>query len=286
MGEPQLENRCLRLDLLHVLIGNAGADHPDPPVAFLDPVERTALGPLRQCVHASLHQLMPATRVAGHHHGLRYVSHKAGRSTLHPFAQFYDGLRVGQASGDTQQHRGVEALADLERGPRELLCLLGIAWLQHRDLRQPRVVPVVLLVLGAEHAGIIGGDDHQAATHSDIGSGDQGIGGDVQANVLHRDQRPGAGQGGAERYLKCHLLIWRPFSLDLRVLDQGFQDLGGGCAWVGGGNKHAGLKCPPGDGLIAGKEHASGGGCRNRHGNSISGCFHQDSTGPAEAARE
>ncbi len=55
-------------------------------------------------------------------------------------------------------------------------------------------VAVVLLVLRGVHAGVVGGDHHEAGVDAGESERHEGVGGDVQADVLHGDQGARAGK--------------------------------------------------------------------------------------------
>ena len=59
-------------------------------------------------------------------------------------------------------------------------------------------VAVVLLVLRGVHAGVVGGDDHQAGVDAGERERHERVGGHVEADVLHGHQGAGAGQRGAD----------------------------------------------------------------------------------------
>ena len=117
---------------------------------------------------------------------------------------------VGQA-GDEPHHDGqAEALGQVEGLPGHVVRLLMVGRLEAEDLGELDVEAAVLLVLRAVHAGIVGADDQEAA----VGPGDGGVhervGGDVEADVLERDEGPLSGEGGAEGLFVGDLLVHRP----------------------------------------------------------------------------
>jgi hypothetical protein len=114
-------------------------------------------------------------------------------------------------------------------------------------------VAVVLLVLAGRHARIVGGDDDQAAFDIGVGGGEQRVGGDVEADVLHGHQGAAAGEGDADADFQGDLLVGRPLRLAAQVVE-GFQDFRGGRAGIAGAQGHAGVQGGEGDGLVAVEE--------------------------------
>ncbi len=60
---------------------------------------------------------------------------------------------------------------------------------------------------------------HQAGVRADVGVRHQRIGGDVEADVLHRGEGANAGKRGAERHVERHLLVGRPFRIEFARRD-------------------------------------------------------------------
>ncbi len=77
-----------------------------------------------------------------------------------------------------------------------------------------RIVAVVLFVLGAVQRRVVGGDDDQGAVGPRIAGCKQGIGRDIDADMLHDHHRPGAGQSSADSDLHGDLFVGRPFRID------------------------------------------------------------------------
>ena len=115
-------------------------------------------------------------------------------------------------------------------------------------------MPVVLLVLGAVHARVVGGDDDATSVDASVGEGEQGVGGHVEAHVLHDGNGPTSCVGGAKGHLQGHLLVRAPLGIDLWVLHNVLEDLSGGRARVAGSHLDARLEYPLGYRLVARKE--------------------------------
>ena len=75
-----------------------------------------------------------------------------------------------------------------------LIGLLAVRRIEARDAPEGRVVAAVLLVLGAVAAGIVGGEQHQARVDAGVGGAHEGVGGHVDAHVLHGDEAAHASQ--------------------------------------------------------------------------------------------
>ena len=158
---------------------------------------------------------------------------------------------MGDPGGEAQQHRGVEPFGELVGQFRIGQALRRIDGFEHRHLGRDGVVPGILFVLGGVHTRIVGhGTDH-AATNPDVRGGVEGVGGDVEADMLHRAEAAGAAGGRAEGHLKGHLFVGRPFRVDFAVLYGGFGDLGTGGTGIGGEDGDAGLVESAGNGLVA-----------------------------------
>ena len=147
-------------------------------------------------------------------------------------------------------------LGQLERLAREVVALLLVGRLEARDLREVGEVARVLLVLRAVHRRVVGdGDDEPAvrARHREI---HERVGGDVEPDVLHRDQRALAGIGDAGALLQRDLLVGRPQAADgqarpLRVGLDGLEDLRRRRSRIGVRGADAGVDRPARDGLVS-----------------------------------
>src|SRR5690606_33836091 len=104
------------------------------------------------------------------------------------------------------------------------------------------VMAVVLLVLRAVHAGVVGRDDDQGAGGADVAGREQRVGGDVQPDVLHGDDGAGASEAGPQRLLQGRLLVGPPLGVNVvLVTDDVLQYLGARGAGVGGSEGDARL---------------------------------------------
>ena len=87
-------------------------------------------------------------------------------------------------------------------------------------------------------ARIVAHREHQPAVDADIGQRHEGVGGDVEADMLHRRKRAAAGEGRADRDVERDLFVGRPLRVQVldRIGGEVFQDFGAGRAGIGGGD--------------------------------------------------
>ena len=113
----------------------------------------------------------------------------------------------------------------------------------------------VLLVLRAVNAGIVAHGEHQPAVHADVGLRHEGVGGDVEADMLHGGERALAGERSADRHVERDLFVGRPLRVQVlgRVVGQRFEDFGARRAGIGGGDLDAGLPGAARDRFVAGQ---------------------------------
>ncbi len=161
------------------------------------------------------------------------------------------------AGGGPVEQRKFELLGDLIGLFDEVLGLLGVGRLDHGDERKSGVITVVLFVLRTVCGRVVGGHDEHSGADTGICEGHQGIGGDVQSDVFHEDERPdtrGCGSGGdldgdlfVRRELKIH-------SGTFGILLEEIADLGRGGTGIGRCKFHACLEETSGDGLVSEQE--------------------------------
>ncbi len=122
-------------------------------------------------------------------------------------ARFHGGAAVGEPGDQPQQDGQAEALGQVEGLPGHIVCFLMVGGLVAEDLGELDVVAAILLVLRAVHAGVVGADHEETA----VGPGDGGVHervrGDVEADVLERDESPFSGEGDAEGFFVGDLLV-------------------------------------------------------------------------------
>ena len=253
-GEAQLERGCLGQRLAHVVVEGAGDDDANLGVAHLDAVEVARLGKLNQGVLALVGHAGARHGVGGHHHvlaGLALVVAGRGGIKVALVGALDHGPRVGNAHGLVENDGRVEALGDVKRLAREVVGLLGVRRVQARHAGKRGVVPRVLLVLGAVHGGVVGDEKHEACVDARVGDAHEGVCRNVQANVLHGDQRAHTAHGRANAHLEGDLLVGRPLAVDVTVLHEVLEGLGGGGAGVARSHARTCRPRPLGDGLVA-----------------------------------
>ena len=113
------------------------------------------------------------------------------------------------------------------------------------------MVAGVLLVLGGVHPRIVGHADDKPGVDAGVGHGIEGIGGHIEAHVLHAAESAFAGQAGAEGRLHGYLLVGGPLAVDLVVLGSLLGDLRAGGSGVAGNHAAPRLIQSPGNGGVA-----------------------------------
>ena len=105
------------------------------------------------------------------------------------------------------------------------------------------------------HAGIVGADDDKAAIDAVVGSREDRIGRNVQADMLHGAQASHTGNGCSVRDFRRDFFVGRPLAVKiLLILRQGFKDFGTGGSRVSRTDPDARLIGTAGNGFIAGQQ--------------------------------
>jgi hypothetical protein len=128
---------------------------------------------------------------------------------------------------------GTWKLSDSSKAARHVVGFLGIGGLEHRHVREAAPEARILLVLRRGHADVVGHGDDQAAFGAGQGAGHQRVGGDVEADVLHRAEGARAHHGGADGDFQRHLLVHRPFGVEVGIGGEHLQHLGRRRARIG-----------------------------------------------------
>ena len=239
-------------DLAGVLIAGGGGDDAEGAVrAQLDAVEVGLLGEGGQGLHAGLDDGVAGPGVAGDHDVLGDVLDIGPLGRTDRLLRRDEALRMGDAGAELDEDGGVEPLGQLEGRAGEAAGLVGVGRLEHGQLRGDGVVAGVLLVLRGVHPGVIGGEDDHPGVHTGIGEREEGIGGDVDAHVLHHAGGALPGEGGAVGDLHGDLLVRRPLAVDVVVAGRLLGDLRAGRARIAGDDGAARLVQAAGRGGIA-----------------------------------
>ena len=178
---------------------------------------------------------------AGHHDVLGRILDVGLLGDLHSSGRLHDALRMGHTGTHFQQDRGVKLLGDLVGQLGKGQSLRRVRRLQHGQLSGLGIIAGILLVLRAVHTRVIGNADNHAGVDTGVGDGEQWVGRNVQAHVLHAAEAPLAAHGRAESGLNGDLFIGRPLGVDLRVLGGALGDLRAGRTGITGYKSASGL---------------------------------------------
>ena len=164
-----------------------------------------------------------------------------------------DGAGVADARRRAEQHRRAVLFGVVERLADHVVRLLRRRGVEHRQLRILREGARILLGLRGDRAGIVGDEHDHAALHADVREAHQRVGGDVQADLLHRHQRALAGVRRAGGHLERDLFVYGPLDVDVaraRLRDR-LEHLGRGRAGIAGHNADARADRAEADGGVA-----------------------------------
>ena len=227
----ELQHACLRKNFLYILVAGAGADDAGG-VALFDAVDAALFGVLDELLCALFNDHMAADGVAGAHDVLADVLGVLLEGYLHAVAQFHDGLGVSHAGAGADYDGSVKFFRQFVGKLGELKAFAGIGGLQHGNLGGFRIVAGILLILRGVHARVVGDGDDHAAVHAGVAHGEQGVGGHVQADMLHCAEAAGTGHGCADGGFHGDLLIGGPFGVHFRILCGFFGYFGRGSAGI------------------------------------------------------
>ncbi len=121
---------------------------------------------------------------------------------------------MGDPGGQADHDRCVITFGKVKSRAGHVQAFLAVGRFEHRQFGRPGIMAAVLLVLRAVHARIIGNHDHQAAVDTGVGRREQGVGSDIDTDMLHAGHRPAAGDAGADSDFQADLFIRRPFGCD------------------------------------------------------------------------
>ena len=254
-GKAEPERGGLGQRLADVLVDGTGADDADLLVTHLHHVVRAGLRVFLERGLALVDHRAALDGVGGHHDVLGDVVRVVARGRgLARAGGGHQGAGVRDAHGLVQHDRRVEALGELEGGAGHLVAVLRVGDVEAGDAAEGGVEARVLLVLGRVAGGVVRGQEHEACVHAGGRGGHEGVGGNVDAHVLHRDERAHAGDGGAQAHLEGDLLVGGPLAVDAVLAHERLERLGGRRAGVADANRDARLPGALGDGLVSGHE--------------------------------
>ncbi len=250
---PQSEDRCVRSHFLHVLKRDTVRHDANLGVSFLDDVALELLGELPEPRQLLLQLDSPEPRV--HRDGV--LAHSTRERLPLRFLSLTEldaPARVCESSGRAQHDRRAIPLAQLKGQRGEASRFGSVTGLQDRNLCHLREIPAVLLVLRGVHPRIVGHERNEAGVGAGVGEHHEGIGGHVEADVLHRHHAARPTEGRTHRLLERHLFVRRPVGVDLLVIREPLQHLGARRAGIAGGEDHAGLPRAVGHRLVTRQE--------------------------------
>ena len=213
VAHAELEDGGFGEDLLHVFVDDAPGDEAVFAVAPFDAVAGPRVAPFLDVQQALFKDVVPLACPRAH--GVVLLDVAGEGADLAPVgaggAELHHGLGMRGAHGRADDHGRVEAFAHVHGFDHEILTFLAVTGLQHGEFAELGIVAVVLLVLGAEQARIVGGDDHERGFRAGVGGIEQRIGHDVHAHLLGGHERAAPGIGRARSGVHRHLLVYRPF---------------------------------------------------------------------------
>ena len=166
-------------------------------------------------------------------------------------ARLHRRFGMREAGCAPQDHRRLELLAHLQADAHEAAGLFAIRRFDAGEFAEARILAIVLLVLRGERARIVGAHQHQPAFDAGVRKRHQAVGGDVDADVLHRCQGARPTERRADDVIQRHLLVAGPLRLDAGIAGEVFQNLRRRCAGISRGVLHPRFPRPQGDGFVA-----------------------------------
>ena len=239
-----------------MLEADAAGDHAKFAGAF-DPFDEfTFFIEFFEFVQRGAQILMGDPGVSRNHHvAPGIVGEAAGFRLRDPAAPFEDALGVADAGGDPEQHRAAVRFGELKGADQEVIALLRIRRLQHRHPGRDRIAAVVLFILAGGHAGIVGADDHQPAGRAGVGDRKERVGGDVEPDMFHRDQRTAVRKSDADADFESGLFVRSPLG-GAALLAEFVEDLRRRRAGITDAEVYAAVESGHRDGLIAARKYS------------------------------
>ena len=219
VGESELEDGDSGHELLYVAVGDSGGDDSDLSLS-LDPVEGGFLGELK-CQLVLLEEPDAVLNgVGGDVDELGVILVKVSLEGGVPVDHSEDdgGAGVVDAGGGPVEDGQSGLLGNPVGLLHEVLGLLRVGRLDHRDESQCGVVTVILFVLGTVGGGIVRAHDQHPRPDASVGEGHEGVSGDVEPHVLHEYEGTHAGGCGGGRHLHGGLLVGGEFEIQPRLV--------------------------------------------------------------------
>ena len=250
----KLQDVGLRQRLAHVLVGRTAANNADCALVALNAVEFARFGILGHSSHTRIERHAARLGVCGHHDPLRSIFCIGLRLNLHTLAQFNGTFRMRHAHRGANHARHIEALGHLEGVFGEGKRFGRIGGIEHGNMRGAGIKARILLILRGVHARVIGRENHETAVDARVGSGEQGVGGHVDAHVLHAREHAAASGACAQANFHGDFLIRAPFGIYAGLLRERFHGFGRRRAGVCHANSGASLPRAARNRLVAGNK--------------------------------
>lgn len=156
-----------------------------------------------------------------------------------------------------EEHGNVELLGNAVGLTHEVQAFLRIGRLDHGQLRCAGIVAVILLVLGGVHAGIVCGDNDEAAADAVVGSRENGVCRNVDTDMLHRTEAAHTCKARAVGHFRCDLFVRRPLTVKrITILGQRLEYLRAGGTGISGTDFYAGFIGAARNGFVAGEQNS------------------------------
>ena len=132
---------------------------------------------------------------------------------------------MGNTGGEAQHDRGIKGFADIKSGFDEFPAFRGIGRFQYGYFGKSADAPIILFVLGAVHARIVGGKQNKTAFDSGESHRHQGIHCNVDPDMFHAGHGSSTADGGADGDLHGNFFVGRPLSVNFIVFGRNLGDL-------------------------------------------------------------
>ena len=167
--------------------------------------------------------------VARHHDIFLYISLIWLVRNLLSVAKLYNPLWVWKSCGCTEHYRSIILLTQLKCILCEILCLLAVWWLNHRNHGCSCNKSWILLILRWVHYSIVRCNKYHTSVHTCVCCCEQWIWCNIHTYVLHRHYGSYPIKWCTNSYLCGNLFIWWPFWVNVSfILHHVLTDL---CTW-------------------------------------------------------